>query len=188
MSFPPETPRDYFNYFYNVQNATPPDPKWKIGLKAARLWLEYCENDNKQKDNQELISIIRTFLPIRISGSVFLGLWQQILRYVAKLPVSEQKEIWLEVFNVANQGENQIKHNEEALKILKVWIELDNSAETVQIDKSIMIDMVNRVYVYTFRSYDWIAFTVALCEWFKKYVEEPSFYDSVCNKFEKNRN
>ena len=189
MTFPPETPQDFCDYFQGmVLHAKPPDPKWGIGLKASQMWREYCEKDDGSDHSQELIPPIKTLMPVRHSGSLLLGLWQQLIRDVAKLPVSEQNEIWLEVFNVANQGEKHVKHNEAALKILQEWIELDRSATTVQIDKNIMTDMVNKVYMYTFSGYEWIAFTVSLGEWFKKYIEEPSFYDSVCDKFGKKPN
>jgi hypothetical protein len=51
-----------------------------------------------------------------------------------------------------------------------------------------MINMADKIYMYTFSGYDWIAFTVAISEWFKNYIAEPSFYDLVCDKFGKKPN
>ena len=129
--------------------------------------------------------MIKTFLPFRISGSGFLGLWQQILRHVSELPVGEQNEVWLEVFNGANQGENNIKHNKEAREILEEWVKLDNIADTIQINENTMTDMVNKMYMYALSGWEWFAFTLSMSEWFKEYVDEPSLYDLVWSKFEK---
>ena len=186
MSFPPETPQDYCDYFQALAlHAKPPDPKWELGLKASQLWRDYLEMDDVSIRNQALLPLVKILMPARNSGSLLSDLWGKILGHVAQLSINEQKEIWIEVFNVANQGEDQIKYNEEALEILKAWIELDRNAGTVPIDKSIMIEMVNEVYVYTFSGYDWIAFTAAIGEWFKRHVEKPLFYDLVCSRVEK---
>jgi len=185
MSFPPETPQDHYDYFFGMQNALSPNPKWAIGLRAACLWLDYCQSNEKARDNQKLISIVRTFMPVRISGSGFLGLWQDITKHVAELPVSEQKEVWLEVFNSENQGEHAIEHNEEALNILQEWVKLDNNAGTVPINESTMMAVVNKMYMYALSGWDWLAFTFSINAWFKKYVDKPSFYDLVWSKFKK---
>ena len=189
MTFPPETPQDYCDYFQSMAlNAKPPNPKWGIGLKASQLWKGCRDEDNLSVNEKILISIVKILMPVSHSGSILLDLWGQILRHVAKLSVSEQKEIWLEVFNVENQGENIIKHNEVALKILQEWEELDINAESNRINENILMDLVDKVYLYTFSDAVWISFTVSIGEWFKKYIDEPSFYDSVCGKFEKKSN
>jgi hypothetical protein len=186
MTFPPETPQDYCDYFQGmVLHAKPPDPKWESGLKASQMWRDYCKKDDVLDYSQVFISIVKTLMRVRYSGSLLMALWQQILGHVAKLPVREQREIWFEVFNVANQGENHVKYNDAALKILQEWIELDNHTTTFQVDNHIMTDLVNKVYMYTFSGHEWIGFTVAISEWFKEHVDEPSFYDLVCSKFEK---
>jgi hypothetical protein len=186
MPFPPETPQDYCDYFQSMTlNAKPPNPKWGIGLKAAQMWQEYFEKDNVRGNSQLLIPLVKILMPVSNSGSILLDLWQQILRHVAKLSASEQKEIWLEVFNVINQGRVSIKHNEEAQEILDEWTRLDKTAGTTQITERTMTDMVNKISKYTFSSWEWIAFTVAISEWFKKYIAEPSLYDLVCGRFEK---
>jgi hypothetical protein len=185
MPFPPETPQDHYDYFFGMQGAIHPNPKWEVGLRVARAWLDYCEGDEKARDNQKLISIVRTFMPVRVSGSGFLDLWQNILKHVATLPVSEQKDIWLEVFNSENQGKDTIEHNEEALNILQEWVQLDKSAGTIPINESTMMALVDKMYMYALRSWVWLAFTLSLSEWFKKYIDEPSFYDAVWSKFKK---
>lgn len=186
MPFPPETPQDHYDYFYGMQNAIPPNPKWEVGLRVSRSWVEYCKTDDKSKDSQELVSIIKTFLPFRVSGSGFLGLWQQILGHVSELSVGEQKGVWFEVFNSANQGEDKIKHNEEAREILEEWVKLDNVAGTIQINENTITDMVNKIYKYAFSGWEWFAFTRSMSEWFKKYVDQPSLYDLVWSKLGKN--
>ena len=186
MTFPPETPQDYCDYFQGmVLHAEPPDPKWTVGLKASQIWRCYCEKEDVSGSSQVLISLVKILMPVRYSAFLLLGLWQQILRHLAKVPVNEQQEIWLEVFNLANQGENPVKHNEVALKVLQEWIELDHIADVAQINEGIMTDMVNMIYEHTFSGYEWITFTISISEWFKKYIDKPSFYDLVCGKFEK---
>ncbi len=134
MTFPPETPQDYCDYFqWMALNAKPPNPKWGVGLKASQLWKDYCEKDNLSGNGKVLIPIVKILMPVSHSGSILLDLWGQILRHVAKLSVSEQKEIWLEIFNIENQGENIIKHSEAGLKILWEWVELGNSTCQVPI-------------------------------------------------------
>ena len=187
MTFPPETPQDYCDYFQDMAlNAKPPNPKWGIGFQAAQMWRDYLEKDDGTSgDSQLLIPVVKTLMPVRHSSSLLLDLWQQILRHVAKSPVSEQKVVWLEVFNVANQGENNIKHNEEAREILEEWAKLDNIVSTIQINEDSVTDMVNKIYMYSFSGWEWFAFTVSISEWFKKHVNEPSLYDLVWGKFEK---
>jgi hypothetical protein len=185
MPFPPETPQDHYDYFFAIQGATPPNPKWEIGLRVAHSWLDYCEGDERARDNHKLISIVRTFMPVRISGSGFLGLWQDITKHVATLPVSEQKDVWLEVFNSANQGEHIIKHNEEALNILQEWVKLEKSIGAIEVNEGTMMDIVNKMYMYALSDWDWLALTLSMNEWFKKYFDEPSLYDAVWSKFKK---
>jgi hypothetical protein len=186
MTFPPETPQDYCDYFQGVVlHAKPPDPKWGIGLKASQAWRDYCETDDVSDHSQVFISLVKILMPVRYEGSLLLGLWQQILGHVAKLPVSDQKEIWLDVFNLANQGEDGVQHNEVALKILQEWAELDKLADRVQINQSIMTEMVNKIYRYTFSGREWMAFTISIGEWFNKHMDKPSFYDLVCSKLER---
>ena len=186
MTFPPETPQDYCDYFQNmVLYAKPPNPKWGIGLKAAQMWRDYFEKENARGNGQLLIPLVKILLPVSNSGSILLDLWQRILRHVAKLPASEQKDIWLEVFNVVNQGERNIKHNEVAREILAEWARLDTIEGTPQINHRTMTEMANKIYMFTITSWEWTAFTIAISEWFKKYIDEPSFYDLVCGKFEK---
>src|SRR5687767_14805527 len=113
MSFPPESPQDYCDYFQAlVLHDQPPQSKWELGLKASQLWRDYWEQGGKPEANQLLISIVKILMPVRLRGSGLLDLWQRILRHVAKLPVGEQSPIWLEVFNGVNQGEDSIKNNE----------------------------------------------------------------------------
>jgi len=186
MTFPPETAQDYCDYFQDmVLNAKPPDPKWETGLKASQMWRDYCETEDVSEHSQVLIPLIKILMPVRQAGSGLLDLWQQILRQVTKLPVREQREIWFAVFNVVNQGEYHVKHNDAALQILQEWIKLDSEITNIPVDKNIMTDIVNKVYLYTFSGYEWIIFTTALSEWFKEYIEGPSLYDAVCSKFEK---
>jgi hypothetical protein len=184
MTFPPESPQDYCDYFQGmVLHAKPPNPKWGIGLKAAQMWRDYIEKDsNTSRNSQVLVPLVKILKPVSHSGSLLLDLWQQVLRHIAKLPVSEQKKIWLEVFN---QGESNIEHCEMALKLLEEWIKLDNNADSIRINESTMTDLVNKIYMYTFSSWEWTAFTIAMSEWFKKYIKEPSLYNLVCGKFEK---
>ena len=171
-----------------VLYAKPPNPKWGIGLKAAQMWQDYCEKDSSSEKGHLLIPLIKFFMPVSHSGSVFLDLWLRILIQVAKIPVSEQKEIWLEVFNAENQGETKIKGNDVALKILEEWTELDNLAKSSPIKKSIMIDMAAKVRPYAFSSDEWIRFTFAMSAWFERHIEEPSFLDALGNKFENKHN
>ena len=187
MPFPPETPQDYCDYFQGMAlHAKPPNPKWSIGFEAAQIWRDYLEKDDGTSEySQLLIPLVKTLMPVSSSGSILLDLWQQILRHVAKLPVSKQKGVWLEVFNVANQGENNIKHTAEAREILEEWVKLDNIADTIKINENTMIDMVNKMYMYALSGWEWLAFTLSMSEWFKKYVDEPSLYDLVWSKFEK---
>lgn len=99
MPFPLEAPQACSDYFLDMQGATPPDHKWAVGLEVARLWLEYCQKDDAQRDNRELISIIKTFMPFRYSGTGFLDLWTNMMGMIARLPVNRQYEVWLEIFN-----------------------------------------------------------------------------------------
>ena len=93
MIFPPESPQDYCDYFQDmVFHAKPPDPKWGLGLKASQMWRDYCEKDDVSGSSQALIPLVKILMPVRNSSSLLLDLWQQILRHVAKLPISEQKE------------------------------------------------------------------------------------------------
>ena len=189
MTFPPESPQDYCDYFQGlVLYAKPPEAKWEFGLKASQLWRDYWQQGGTSEDNELLISIVKILMPVRVRGSGLLGLWQQILRHVMKLPVGEQRLIWLEVFNVVNQGDDPIKDNEAAIQILQEWTELDNDAEVAQISEKTMMNMADKMYSYIFSGYDWIAFIVAISEWFKKYIDEPSLYDLVCDKFGKKPN
>jgi len=189
MSFPPESPQDYFDYFqYMALNAKPSNLKWAIGLKAATMWHDYFEKGNVKENNQLLIPLVKTLMPISNAGTLFLDLWQKILRHIGKLPASEQIEIWFEIFNKVNQGERKIAHNEVAREVLEEWIKLDISEGASKINKKVMIDMVDKIYKYTFSGQEWIALTVALSEWFKKYIPAPSLYDLVCGKFEKKLN
>lgn len=184
MSFPPESPQDYCDYFQGlVSYGKPPNPKWESGLKASQLWRDYGEQDDQSEDNQLLISSIQILMSVRSRGSVLLDLWERILRQVIKLPVAEQKPIWLEIFNVVNQGEDPIKYNEVAIQILLEWAELDHNAAVAEINKKTMINMADKMHRYTFSGYEWIAFTVAINEWFKRYIDEPSFYNLVRDKF-----
>lgn len=189
MSFPPELPQDYCDYFQgHVLYSRPPEPKWEAGLRASQLWRDYWEQREKFENRQLLISIVVILMPFRGSGSGLLDLWQRILMHVATLPVDEQKAIWREVFNTANQGGQPIRNNEVAIQILKEWIELDRNAESIRISPKIMMSLADKIYMHTFSGHDWIAFTVAISEWFKKYIDEPSFYDLVCDKFGKQPN
>ena len=188
MSFPPEAPQDYCDYFQGmVLHGKPPEPKWELGLKASQLWRDYWEQGGTSQHDQLLISIVRILMPVRSRGSVLLDLWQRMLRHINTLPVSEQRLIWLEVFNVENQGEDPIKHNDVAIQLLQEWMELDANAEVVEINKKTMMNLADKMYLYTFSGYDWIAFTVAMSEWFKKYIYEPSFYEVVRDKLGKKR-
>jgi hypothetical protein len=189
MSFPPESPQDYCDYFQGlVLHDQPPQSKWEFGLQASQLWRAYWDQGGGPQNNHILISIVKILMPVRGRGSGLLDLWQRILRHVAKMSVGEQSPIWLEVFDVVNQGEDPIKHNETAVHILQKWIALESGAEVAEISKQTMINMADKIYMYTFSGYDWIAFTVAISEWFKNYIAEPSFYDLVCDKFGKKPN
>ena len=185
MASHPQTPQDYCNYFQGLQ---PPEPKWEIGLRAAQLWRDSRGQGDGPNRNQILIVIVKTLMPVRHCGIVLLDLWQWVLRDVAKLPVAEQKEVWLEVFNVANQGEQQIQHSEVAVQIVQEWAELEKDAELTPISMKIMMNVVDKIYRYSFTDYDWIAFTLAMGEWFKKYIDEPSFYDSVIDRMKMKSN
>jgi hypothetical protein len=46
---PPETPREHFEYFHELAlYADPPSSKWAIGEEAARLWMAYHEQADRQ--------------------------------------------------------------------------------------------------------------------------------------------
>lgn len=184
------SPQDYCDYFQHlVLYDTPPEqPKWVSGLKASQLWRDYCEKGGGIENQGKLVLIIKTLMPFRQRGTGLLALLQWILGHVAKLPVVEQKVIWLEVFNVDNQGENTIAHNEVAVEILQEWVELDSNIESVPINNELMMRMANRIYMYAFSGHDWVSFTAAISRWFEKYIDEPSFFDSVINELRKKPN
>src|SRR6185503_7272491 len=179
MPSPVKAAQGHYNYFFHMQGALPPDPKWAVGLEVAGLWLEYCKDNNKPEDNQEIISIIKIFMPFRRSGTGFLAVWQHMLGFIAQLPVSQQKEIWHEIFNSSNQGEQIIENNEEALQTVQKWVSLANSSNIIQINENIMVEMANDVYKEAYSSYEWIGLTAASNEWFRNYVDEPSFFSCI---------
>ena len=185
MNFPPETPQDYCDYFQGMLKASPPDPKWEIGFKAAQSWRDYCDQDSTSANSQAIIPIVKILMPVRYSGHLLFGLWQQVLGSLAKLPIRQQKAIWQEVFNTANQGQEVIRFNEAAHQILQHWSGLEDIASSGHITQAVMMDLVDEMYIYAVSSHEWFALTMAIDKWFKKYLTEPSFFDSVCARSNK---
>jgi hypothetical protein len=42
--------------------------------------------------------------------------------------------------------------------------------------------MANDVYKEAYSSYEWIGLTAAINEWFRNYVDEPSFFSCIIDK------
>jgi hypothetical protein len=188
MNFPPQTPQDYCDYFEGMLKAIPPDPKWEMGFKAARSWRDYCEQNSGCANSQVIIPIVKLLMPVRYSRHLLFGLWQQVLGGLAKCSFREQKEIWLEVFSPANQGQEIITFNEDAHQLLRRWSELDERASSSPITETDMMDLVDEMYVYAVSSHEWFALTMAIDKWFKNHVDEPAFFDTVCIRFNKKSN
>ena len=109
-------------------------------------------------------------------------------RRPCQISFREQKEIWLEVFSPANQGQEIITFNEDAHQLLRRWSELDERASSSPITETDMLDLVDEMYVYAVSSHEWFALTLAIDKWFKNHVAEPSFFDTVCIRFNKKSN
>lgn len=173
----------HYDYFFNMQNATPPDSKWSVGLEFSRRWLEYFKKDNDQKDYQEFISIIKAYMPYRNSGTGFRALWSNLLGFVSTLPVNVQKDVWLENFDTSNQGEKLVEYNDEAIQTVRKWVELANSYDTLQFNENMMAKMVDEIYTFSYSSDEWLVLTAAISKWFKSYVDKPSLFDVILNRY-----
>lgn len=167
-----ETPDDFYRYFKeHMKSDYPSLDKRTNGFRAAQLWKQY--HDEKHETPELLHEIIKTLMPDRYSGSGFFALWILVVGIFRKLPLEMQIDLWKEVFDTKNHGDNPISGADQITQILALWQQVNSDPQTVPA-------LVEVLYAHD--DHEWMRLRATISYWMKHNQPQYDFFQMLMDR------